>query len=58
MFLVVLGGSAVFQATHGEIRELDSGGVLLAEDTVGKGHTTWNVSGDTVLIIATIPLTS
>jgi hypothetical protein len=58
MYLIVLVGSAAFQASDGDIRYVHAGGVLLAEDTVGMGHTTWNADDDAVLVIATMPLAS
>jgi hypothetical protein len=57
MYLIVLVGSAAFQASDGD-RYLHPGGVLLCEDTLGKGHTTWNAGDDAVLVIATIPFAS
>jgi hypothetical protein len=34
------------QTSDGEIRNFQPGGVLLVEDTTGKGHTTWNEGSD------------
>jgi hypothetical protein len=37
-FLVYLAGVTEFQVSDGEIRRLGPGTILLAEDTIGKGH--------------------
>lgn len=37
-FLVYLAGVTEFRVSDGEVRRLGAGTVLLAEDTIGKGH--------------------
>ena len=48
-FVIVLKGATALQASDGEIRHQQVGDVLLAEDTTGKGHATWNEGDDTTL---------
>jgi hypothetical protein len=48
-FLVILAGSAAIRTSDGETRHFRPGDVLLAEDTTGRGHTTWNDRDDTCL---------
>src|SRR5579859_1406053 len=48
-FLVILAGSAAIRTSAGETRHFQPGDVLLAEDTTGKGHTSWNDGDDTCL---------
>jgi hypothetical protein len=54
-FLVLLAGSAAIQTSDGEIRYFHASDVLLAEDTTGKGHTSWN-DGDDALFSVVVPL--
>ncbi len=37
-FVVQLSGEAEYEASDGEVRRLGPGGVMLVEDTTGKGH--------------------
>lgn len=37
-FLIYLAGVTEFQVSDGEIRRLGPGSILLAEDTIGRGH--------------------
>jgi hypothetical protein len=37
-FVVILSGEAEYEASDGEVRRLGPGGVMLVEDTTGKGH--------------------
>jgi hypothetical protein len=48
-FLVSLSGSVAIRTSDGEIRYFRAGDVLLAEDTTGNGHTSWNDGGDAAL---------
>jgi quercetin dioxygenase-like cupin family protein len=54
-FLVFQAGSAKLQTSDGEIRYFQAGDVLLAEDTTGNGHSSWNNGEDTVSAVQ-IPL--
>jgi hypothetical protein len=51
-FLVWLSGSTGIQASDGEVRHFNVGDVLLAEDTSGKGHSSWNAGQDALLVAA------
>ena len=48
-FGVWLAGSFAAQTSDGEIRHFGAGDILFAEDTTGKGHSSWNAGDDTVL---------
>ena len=48
-FDVFLAGTFAFQASDGEIRHFHAGDILLAEDTTGTGHSSWNADDDTVV---------
>jgi hypothetical protein len=50
-FLVYLAGVTEFQVSDGEIRRLGPGTILLAEDTVGKGHISEVVGEDAVVAV-------
>jgi quercetin dioxygenase-like cupin family protein len=55
-FIICLTGEAEFEAGSGEVRRLKPGGVLLVEDTTGKGHITRVVSSvDHVAIVVPAP---
>lgn len=54
-FVIMLEGEGEFQASDGEIRRIGPGGVLLVEDTSGKGHLSRTV-GDGIRLMAWIPL--
>jgi len=47
--LLVLSGTVGIQTSDGEVRFFQETDALLAEDTTGKGHTTWNHSDDTAV---------
>jgi hypothetical protein len=49
--LILQTGSAGFRTSDGETRYFHAGDVFLAEDTTGKGHTSWNDSDDTLLAV-------
>ncbi len=44
-FVVNLFGSVELETGNGEIRRLDAGDVLLADDTTGRGHISRDVAG-------------
>ncbi len=46
-FLVFLAGCAGVRTLNGETRYFQAGDVLLAEDTSGTGHISWNLGNDT-----------
>ena len=50
-FLVYLAGVTEFQVSDGEIRKLGPGTILLAEDTIGKGHISEVVGEDDVVAV-------
>lgn len=50
-FLVYLAGVTEFQVSDGEIRRLGPGTILLAEDTIGKGHISEVVGEDDVIAV-------
>ena len=52
---IYLSGHGVIEASDGEVRPIEPGTIIFAEDTTGKGHTT-GVYGDQPAVIATIPL--
>jgi hypothetical protein len=54
-FLIFLAGFGAIQTTDGEIRHFHAGDVLLAEDTTGKGHTSW-IDGDETALATILPL--
>ena len=54
-FLVYLAGVTEFQVSDGEIRRLGPGTILLAEDTIGKGHIS-EVVGEADVIAVLIQL--
>jgi len=54
-FLVYLAGVTEFQVSDGEIRRLGPGTIVLAEDTVGKGHIS-QVVGETDVMAVVIQL--
>jgi hypothetical protein len=54
-FLVYLAGVTEFQVSDGEIRRLGPGTILLAEDTVGRGHIS-EVVGDEEVVAVLIQL--
>jgi hypothetical protein len=47
---VYLSGAGMIEASDGEVRDLVSGTILLAEDTTGKGHIT-EVTGDEDMLV-------
>lgn len=56
-FIICLTGEAEFIAGSGEVRRLKPGGVILVEDTTGKGHITRVVgSADHVAIVVPAPV--
>jgi len=55
-FIICLTGEAEVTAGSGEVRHLKPGGVLLVEDTSGKGHITRSVgSVDHIAIVVPAP---
>ena len=53
-WVIVLSGRFAITTTNGDRREVGPGDVILAEDTVGKGHLTATLSGE--LRVAMIPV--
>lgn len=45
-FVVTLSGAAEVEASDGEVRRIEPGTVMLAEDTTGKGHITRGVGSE------------
>ena len=56
-FIVYIAGCCGMQTTDGEIRFFRPGDVLLVEDTIGKGHSSWT-EGDDAYLAAAIQLPS
>ena len=54
-FLFCLSGELEMEVSDGEIRRIQSGSILLVEDTSGKGHTTRVVSAEPAMLAA-VPL--
>jgi hypothetical protein len=52
-FFVTLSGELEIEASDGQVRHLGPGGVLLAEDTSGKGHITRSRSAEWVGMLVT-----
>jgi len=52
---IYLAGSGEIEASDGEVRELIPGTILLAEDTLGKGHKT-RVTGSTDMLVVILRL--
>ena len=52
---IYLAGSGEIEASDGEVRDLVPGTILLAEDTVGKGHKT-RVIGSTDMLVVILRL--
>jgi len=50
-FLVYLAGVTEFRVSDGEIRRLGPGTILLAEDTIGRGHISEVVGEDDVVAV-------
>ena len=44
VYVVLLSGAVEIEVSSGETRQFGAGDVLLAEDTVGKGHKTTTIS--------------
>jgi quercetin dioxygenase-like cupin family protein len=52
----ILSGDVAVQVTDGEVRHLQSGSAILAEDTTGKGHVSWVVSKtDALTVVVQLP---
>ena len=47
----ILSGEAGAQVSDGEVRRYEAGGALLAEDTTGKGHTSWVTNKNGLLAV-------
>jgi len=55
-FLVYLAGVTEFRVSDGEVRRLGAGTILLAEDTIGKGHISEVVGEeDVVAVLIQVP---
>ena len=55
-FFFVLSGEATVQVSDGGVRHLGAGGVLLVEDTTGKGHLSWVMSKtDFLAVVVQLP---
>lgn len=55
-FLVYLAGVTEFTASDGEVRRLGAGTILLAEDTIGRGHVSVVVGNeDVVAVLIQVP---
>lgn len=48
---VYLSGTGTIEASDGEVRDLVSGTILLAEDTTGKGHITEVTGAEDMLVL-------
>jgi hypothetical protein len=46
----ILSGESEAQASDGEVRRFSPGSILLAEDTWGKGHKSWVVGSEDMLV--------
>ena len=55
-FVITLSGHAEVEASDGEIRQIEPGSIMLADDTTGKGHITRGVGSEPRLSIF-VPLT-
>jgi hypothetical protein len=55
LLAVYLSGTGTMEATDGEVRELGPGTILLAEDTIGKGHRS-RVTGDEDMLVLIVML--
>jgi hypothetical protein len=51
LLAVYLSGAGTMQASDGEIRDLQPGTILLAEDTSGKGHISEVTGEDDMLVL-------
>jgi hypothetical protein len=51
MFRIVLSGTMEFETCDGCIRQVSAGGVILAEDTLGKGHVSRHPLGATLAFV-------
>jgi hypothetical protein len=55
MLFVYLRGETEITASDGAVRRFGPGGVLLAEDTAGAGHTSKVTGGECVGLVFTLP---
>ncbi len=55
LLAVYLSGSGTMEASDGESRDLVPGTILLAEDTMGKGHVS-RVTGDEDMLVLILML--
>jgi len=55
LLAVYLSGAGTIQASDGELRDLRPGTILLAEDTIGKGHIS-RVTGDEEMLVLILML--
>jgi quercetin dioxygenase-like cupin family protein len=51
MLGIVLSGTMEFETSDGSIRQVSAGGVVLAEDTIGKGHISRHPGGATLAFV-------
>ena len=56
LMAIYLSGEGLIQASDGEVRKLERGTVLLAEDTAGKGHVS-EVTGSEDMLVLIVMLT-
>jgi len=54
-FFFFISGEVSVQVSDGEVRHFGAGGVVLADDTTGKGHVSW-VTSKTDLLTAVVQL--
>lgn len=54
-FVITMTGEVEVEATDGEKRRLGAGGILLADDTRGRGHITREVSGPRTSLFLPLP---
>jgi hypothetical protein len=51
-WLLWLSGTTRIEVSDGEVREISAGTVMLSEDITGRGHRTWQIGDEPVLIAA------
>lgn len=50
-FVIYLAGEAEQQASDGELRRFGPGDIVLFEDTTGRGHRSYNLTSQTLLML-------
>ncbi len=54
-WMLILSGMVGVEVSDGEVREMTAETILLLEDTVGRGHRSWQI-GDEPFVIAVIQI--